>query len=134
MHRGSCRCGEVTIKVDGEPKWVANCHCNDCRKATGSAFATYVGCDDSQVQLCGNLARHASSPGVERCFCSACGSPIAYQGQRWPNEIHLFVGVFESAGDLRPKAHVYTAEALPWVFDLGALPRFLRTPSEDSGS
>jgi hypothetical protein len=64
-------------------------------------------------------------------FCPTCGSPVAYRGERWPDEIHFFVGLFDDAAALAPKAHVYTCDELPWLADYGTLRRFERTPSED---
>lgn len=123
MHRGSCQCGGVTIVICGQPKWIANCHCNDCRKATGSAFSTYVGCSVEQADIGGTPSEFRSSEGVSRLFCQTCGSPIAYRGSRWPDEVHFFVGLFEDAGLLEPKANVFTNDELPWVQFTNDLPR-----------
>jgi hypothetical protein len=56
----------------------------------------------------------ASSPDVSRSFCSACGSPIAYEAARLPDEIHLFHGTLDDPGALAPTAHVFTEEQLSW--------------------
>lgn len=127
---GSCRCKNVSVAVQGPPRFVANCHCRECRIATGSAFATYVGCTEDQVEVSGEPGVFESSPGVSRLFCTTCGTPIAYRGSRWPGEIHFFVGLFDQAAELVPTAHVYTIDALPWVDDLAALPRFERIPGK----
>ena len=37
---GGCLCGAVRYEINGDPVRVAHCHCDDCRKATGSSFAT----------------------------------------------------------------------------------------------
>jgi len=133
MYRGHCACGAVTVELDGDPKWVANCHCQDCRKATGAALATYVGCDATRARLTGTPSSYESSPGVRRTFCGRCGNPIAYQSDRWPGEIHFFVGIFEHPEALAPRANVYMKEAVPWFEQLGGLPRFRTVPS-DQGS
>ena len=59
---------------------------------------------------------------MKRSFCGDCGSPIAYEGERWPSEIHFFVGLFERAEDLVPQAQVYEAEKLPWLHILAEDP------------
>ena len=113
---GSCQCGGVKFRVEGEPKWIAHCHCRDCRRATGAAVSTYVGVELQNVKFTsGTPSIYASSKGVKRSFCADCGSPIAYQGERWPTEIHFFVGLFARAEDLVPQAQVYEAEKLPWL-------------------
>ena len=113
---GSCQCGAVQFRVEGDPKWIAHCHCADCRRATGAAVSTYVGVELENVKFpAGTPSTYSSSKGVTRSFCADCGSPIAYQGDRWPSEIHFFVGIFERAEDLVPQGQVYEAEKLPWL-------------------
>ena len=114
--KGSCQCGAIQFQIEGEPKWVAHCHCVDCRRATGAAASTYVGSEREQAKfLTGTPKAYLSSKGVRRTFCGECGSPIAYEGERWPSEIHFFVGLFERAEDLVPQAQVFEAERLPWL-------------------
>jgi hypothetical protein len=112
----SCQCGAVQFQIEGDPKWIAHCHCADCRRATGAAVSTYVGVEMDQLKSStGTPSIYASSKGVKRSFCANCGSPIAYQGERWPSEIHFFVGLFERAEELVPQNQVYEAEKLPWL-------------------
>jgi hypothetical protein len=114
--KGSCQCGAIQFQIEGEPKWIAHCHCADCRRATGAAASTYVGSEREQAKfLAGSPRAYLSSKGVRRTFCGECGSPIAYEGERWPSEIHFFVGLFERAEDLVPQGHAYEAERLPWL-------------------
>lgn len=78
-HEGSCLCGSVRWRVDGELSSVSHCHCSMCRKAHGTAFGTYAVASRSALRwLSGESAvtRYASSPGTERGFCSRCGSVV----------------------------------------------------------
>ncbi len=36
---GGCLCGKVRYSANTEPAFVGVCHCKDCQKFTGSAFA-----------------------------------------------------------------------------------------------
>ena len=38
----SCRCGQLRATATGEPTRVSVCHCVDCQKHSGSAFAARV--------------------------------------------------------------------------------------------
>lgn len=84
-HRGGCRCGAVRYRCTGEPEFVANCRCEDCRRSTGAAFSTWVAWADSQVEIvAGTPAVHASSEGVQRGFCRTCGTPSPISGRNGP--------------------------------------------------
>jgi hypothetical protein len=123
--RGRCLCGEIEYAFTGKPIWTAHCHCESCRRATSSAFATYVGVALDQFSyLKGEPVAYASSPGVKRYFCARCGSPIAFIGDRWPGEVHLYAGSLIDPASIEPRGHVHVGEQLPWADLHDDLPRF----------
>ena len=133
---GGCRCGAVRFEVLGAPLWVAHCHCQDCRRTTATAMSTYAGFQRSRVRwTAGAPAIFSSSPGVARGFCGRCGTPLSYEGARWPDEIHLFVCAFDDPAAFAPQAHVYAAEQLPWLHLADSLPRHPGTsdPGDETG-
>jgi hypothetical protein len=128
---GGCLCGAVRYRAE-EPLWVAHCHCRECRRASGAAFATYVGlASQNLVYLSGEPASFASSPGVQRGFCARCGSSLSYQSERWPGEIHIFAATADAPEGLEPQGHVYCAEKLPWIELDDGLPQHQTTPNAD---
>ena len=40
--KGGCLCGAVRYTAEADPTSATVCHCRDCQKFTGSAFATLV--------------------------------------------------------------------------------------------
>jgi hypothetical protein len=44
MIRGSCACGSVRFEIR-KVRALTTCHCNICRKLSGSAFGTYAHVD-----------------------------------------------------------------------------------------
>jgi len=125
---GGCQCGRVRFEAQGAPTWVAHCHCADCRRATAAALATYAGFPKEKVRfVAGEPAGYRSSPGVTRRFCPACGTPISYESERWPDETHLFVCIFDDPESFEPKAHVYVSEQLSWLHLGDGLPRHDKT-------
>lgn len=114
--RGHCLCKAVRYTVDGEPLWCGHCHCADCRRHTGSAVATFIGVKQDQFKLTGGeFGRIESSPGVYRSFCATCGTPMAYEREELPGEIHLYLGTLEHPEDMCPTLEVFCRERLPWL-------------------
>ncbi len=114
--QGGCQCGAVRFEASGAPRFVSNCHCLSCRKATGAAFSTWVGFKDEQVRwLTKEPAYHASSAGVKRGFCPACGTPLTYAGEQWSGETHLMIGAFDHPNAFVPRSEVFIEDALPWA-------------------
>ena len=115
-YQGGCQCGAIRFEAAGAPKFVSNCHCNSCRKATGAGFSTWVGFTNDHVRwLTKEPNFHASSPGVQRGFCAACGTPLTYAGEKWAGETHFMIGVFDDPAAFTPRSEVFTEDALPWA-------------------
>ena len=130
-HAGGCLCGAVRFMAAEAPVWVAHCHCHSCRKSTGSPFAAFIGYLRGQVTFTGAApATYASSPGVIRSFCGACGTPIAYEADRFPGEIHLYLCTLDTPEAFTPQAHVHVGEQIPWLHIADGLRRYRTTSTE----
>ena len=70
-----------------------------------------------------------SSPGARRSFCRNCGSPVAFESERWPDETHLYAALLEHPEDAAPQFHVHVAEKLPWIKLDDGLPQYERSAS-----
>ena len=113
---GGCLCGAVRYRARGEPKWVAYCHCESCRRATGAPVTAYAGFERENVEWqAGEPASFASSEGVRRGFCARCGTPLTYEGARWPTEVHLHLGTLDHPELVRPTGQAFAEERLPWL-------------------
>jgi len=128
MITGSCLCRGIRFEVTAELGPIAQCHCEDCRKANGTAYATNSPVARSGFRfVCGEelLLRYQSTPGKHRCFCSRCGSPIFSIFDRDPDTYRLRVGSFDGDPGLRPAVHGWVSDRARWerLPDDG-LPRF----------
>ena len=123
---GSCLCGAVRFTAAMPSRWVAHCHCTYCRRAHGAAFVTWVGLDEANVAIedpGGVLRWHESSPGARRAFCGNCGSPMLFQGARWPGEMHVARALIAGPVDREPQVHAYYGSHVDWVALGDSLPR-----------
>jgi len=48
---GGCLCGAIRYEFRGDLLRTLNCHCDDCRRATGSSFGTYVFVEESDLNV-----------------------------------------------------------------------------------
>lgn len=74
-YTGGCNCGAVRITLEGEPSRVGVCHCQTCRRETGSAFMAFAAWNQNQLTVTGETRSWAAD--VEhRHFCPVCGSAL----------------------------------------------------------
>ena len=123
--RGRCLCGTIRFAYEGEENWCTHCHCESCRRQTSSPFTTFVSVSKARFAWsAGEPATFVSSPGVTRSFCRDCGSPMAYENDDYPGEIHLYLAAFEERpGSVTPGKHDFWHERVPWVDVLDDLPK-----------
>jgi hypothetical protein len=123
--RGHCLCGDVAFEFEGTPNWVAHCHCESCRRNTSSPVTTFLGVPRAAFRWTGDQpASYESSPGVRRLFCGRCGSPMAFDADKYPDEMHFYVASLEDPEAFPPEVHVHFAEHLSWFDTADALKRF----------
>ncbi len=129
---GGCLCGAVRYRCRGEPLWVAHCHCNSCRRACGSVVLPWAGYDGRAFAVIkGEPHRFQSSPGAWRQFCPSCGTPLTYQSERYPDEVHITVGSLDNPEEVPPRGHVFTEEQISWLHIEDGLPRFAKTGRDE---
>jgi hypothetical protein len=102
------------------------CHCETCRKATGTAFATNiaVATDDFVISSGSELVKaFESSPKKYRYFCSGCGSPLYSQAEATKQMVSVRCGTLDEDPSVRPTVHFYAASKAPWFEISDALPQ-----------
>ena len=127
---GGCLCGAVRYQVRGDPVRMLNCHCRDCQRAGGGAFAALFVVAKQQFEMSGELRYHATvgSSGnlVERGFCPTCGSPVAIRLERAPEVVALHAASLDDPSEHRPALDIYTESAQPWDVMAGETTKFAR--------
>ena len=121
---GGCRCGAVRYRADGGPLWVTHCHCEECRRSSGAPVSTFVGVRDTGFAfVAGTPGAYESSAQVWRKFCAACGTPLTYEAEVYPGEVHIMAGTLDRPESLVPERHVFVHERMPWLGIGDDLPR-----------
>lgn len=127
MYKGGCLCGAVRFEIHGEIRDIVYCHCSQCRKAQGSAFATNANVDSSAFRIVAGedkLTAYESTPGQFKYFCQVCGSPILSRRPADPAQVRVRLGTIESDIRERPQAHIFTSSKANWETICGDLPQY----------
>jgi len=118
---GGCLCGKVRYSVPTKPEMVVACHCRDCQRQSGSAFALVAIYPLAAVTIEGDLSHFTltgtSGNSLHRYFCASCGSPIYSEGEadRESGHFTLNAGTLDYTNDLSPQLHIWTDSKQPWV-------------------
>ncbi len=115
---GHCLCGAIQYESTDEPGFQANCHCEDCRRATGSAYGSNVFVTlESLTMTKGETAtyEHKSDTGnvMTKHFCGKCGSQLFSENGAHPERRGIRVGTIDDASWFQPKANVFSSRKLP---------------------
>lgn len=127
MLTGSCLCGGIQYQYDGEIEEIALCHCGQCRKAQGSAFASNAPLLSAKLTFTQGqdlLKSYYSSPLKKRVFCSNCGSPLYSQRTDRTDILRLRLGTLDTPITARPSYHIYCDSKAEWWEIHDDLPKF----------
>lgn len=129
MLTGHCLCGTVRYEIRGEPVAMMYCHCEECRRATGSSLNTsvFVRTDDFHV-VAGEAAVsfHETSPDNRRHYCNRCGSPLFKHFVEPAGLLTVRAGTLDGDPGVRPRGHIWVSEKAPWFEISDGLPQFER--------
>ncbi|MCP3984664.1 MAG: GFA family protein [bacterium] len=133
MIRGACLCGGVRFEVERAVGPFELCHCQRCRKASGSAFVAGLGvrAQDFRLLSGAELIQTYESPTRESpppyrvAFCSRCGSPVPNppDGGNW---LEIPAGLLEDDPAIRPDRHIFVECKSSWFDISDSLPQFTK--------
>ena len=123
--KGSCLCGCVTYEIDGEIHNARYCHCTNCRKFSGTAYAAWgLARTDRFVVTSSpdNVTKYDSGGGL-RVFCTTCGSPLWYEPNGLPQFRGIPLGAIDDRAVASPTMHVWTQSKVEWASIGDGLPQ-----------
>jgi hypothetical protein len=123
--RGSCQCGAVTYSVADDFRYAVNCHCSQCRRATGAAFKSLAGIERSKLAVTegSGALMIVGSDGWHDERCAACGS-FLYSVVRDGTFVHVLMGTLLDDPGIRPTAHIFVGSKAPWFTITDDLPQY----------
>lgn len=111
LRTGGCLCGAVRFSVRNDPLRVGLCHCQDCRRSSGSALSFFGVWPRSAYEGTGQLSTFEG-----RSFCPNCGSRVVSLRE---DEAEIMLGSMDAApSDLIPSYELWIGRREPWIMDL----------------
>src|SRR5437867_1364114 len=122
---GKCPCGAVHYAVADEFVYAANCHCSNCRRATGSAFKPFAGIERGKLDITkgeDNLMIYGDESGNDT-RCKLCGS-FLYSVVRDGAFVHLAMGTHVDEPIIRPTKHIFVGSKARWFTITDDVPQY----------
>ena len=125
MLSGKCRCGAVRYEVEDAFRYAMNCHCSECRAATGSAFKAFAGIEREKLVITAGRDGIAvfGEDDLNDTRCGSCGS-FLFSVVRDGAYVHVAMGSLVDVPSIRPTQHIYVGSKAPWFEITDDLPQF----------
>lgn len=129
---GTCRCGDVVVRLTAPPLLTAACHCTGCQRMSSSAFSltAMVPPDGFEVVSGSTVVGGAHSSELEHHGCARCLTWIYTKVSGAPF-VNVRPTLFNNTEWFAPFMETMTSEQLPWVKPMSEH-RFERFPPMES--
>jgi len=132
LTRGQCLCGSVSYSVSGAPARMAQCHCKDCQRATGTGHASIAFFMEEQVDISGETTRHDTTADSgntnSRYFCPTCGCRMFTTNSGRAGVMGVLAGSADDNDWFEPGAVVYCKDRPAWDITTSEIPNFDAMP------
>ena len=132
--KGSCLCGKITLSVTSFSRQVVACHCQQCRKQTGT-YVSAAAVDDSNLTVSGseNIKWYAASDTAQRGFCAECGSLLFWK-RNDSDSTSVMAGCLEAPTGLSLVGHIFTESQGDYYTIEDSVPKFAQSDSSLQGN
>ena len=127
MINGRCECGRVGYEIDADISEFSHCHCSQCRRLHGAAYATFGAVARDKFRYVSGEADikvYASSNANDRIFCSECGSNILVDAKSEPDVLYICMGTVDGNPPRPPGFHAYVGSKAAWHEITDDLPQY----------
>lgn len=116
-YTASCLCGGIQLQINADLQPIMVCHCTQCQKAQGAAFAAITQVQKKDLNILQGedlLQPYFASPNKKRVFCKTCGSPIWSERLDKPEVVRLRAGLINENVPVRVVSHAYVSSKASW--------------------
>ncbi|HEX9781439.1 MAG TPA: GFA family protein [Opitutaceae bacterium] len=112
---GGCLCDGVRYRLHEMPADPEDCHCIDCRRASGAPFVTWGSVRKASVELLQGELRKVRHAGRLRSFASCCGTQLFFQWSEGSEWIDVTIATLDHPESFAPQYAIWTEDRLPWI-------------------
>ena len=120
--KGRCACGDIRYRLTAAPMIVHACHCRDCQRLSGSAFAINLWIERKFVESSGGeptsypVPPGSSGQPHDVILCGKCGTRLWNKYHAAPGDtVLLCAGTLDDPAAVTPDVHIFTRSKQPWV-------------------
>ena len=129
---GGCLCGNIKYRILSAPVRMGQCHCDDCRKSTGTGHSSNSFFKKADVEIDGETSGYDSitdtGSTITRFFCPKCGSRLFGTSSVATDIISVSAGTLDDSSWFKPNAIVYSKRKPNWDFMDESIPTFDEMP------
>jgi hypothetical protein len=125
---GGCACGEIRYRLTSGPLITHCCHCLNCQRQTGSAFAVNMLIEADRVELLSGRPQRVDAPrddgSAQRIFrCPTCRVAVYSEYSR-PDVWFVRAGTLDDPSRVTPDVHIFTRSKREWVTLPASVPAY----------
>ena len=121
---GGCLCGGVRFRISERPHHVCDCHCVDCRRASGAPFVTWGTVAREHIEILSGEVRTFLYSLRIRSFAGCCGTTLFFQDDESAKTLDVAIATLDDPAPFGPDRAIWTEDRLPWVLLDPARPAF----------
>lgn len=134
---GGCLCGGTRYVCTDAPMGPGHCHCNNCKKASGTGHMSWFSVHADQIEITGPVHTYDykgdSGYTITRHFCPTCGTHVYTTHECATTMVMLSAGGLDNPEVFKPQMVIFTMRAPSWDGVDVALPSFPGMPQKPGG-
>ena len=130
----ACSCGQLRIRLAGEPQIVSSCHCLACQRRSGAVFGSSAFFQRSQIistegERSTFRRQGESGAWLSFQFCPNCGSTVFWESERLADMVSVAVGAFADPHFPAPVRTIWTTTKHEWLAFPPHIPNHSKSPA-----
>lgn len=132
--RGGCLCGRTRYRLETAPEDLGECHCVDCRRASGAAAVTWGTVPRERLHVTAGEVKTVAHAGRRRRFATCCGTPLFFEEGATSPTVDVTIATLDDPAPFAPCKVIWTEDRLPWAVLDSALPHYPRDSAGAGGA